>query len=148
MDLSQLYQEVIVDHNRNPRNFGHLDDADHSAEGYNPLCGDQLTLSVRLSDDGVIEDLAFEGDGCAISVASASIMTDYLKGRKIDEVETVFADFRRLVTEKDGEEAGDRLGKLAALGGVREYPSRVKCATLCWHTLNAALQGESSTTTE
>lgn len=148
MDLKQLYQEVIVDHNRRPRNFGALADANRSAEGYNPLCGDRLTLAVKLSDDDVIEDIAFEGEGCAISVASASLMTDYLKGQKRAAAEHTFERFRALVTRENGDNAVDELGKLAALGGVRAYPSRVKCATLCWHTLNAALLGENSATTE
>ncbi len=148
MDLQDLYQEVIVDHNRKPRNFGRLDNANHTAEGYNPLCGDRLTIFARVSDDGTIEDVSFEGEGCAISVASASLMTDHLKGRKVSESESLFDSFRELVTG-DGSEAGDEaLGKLAALGGVRAYPSRVKCATLCWHTLQAAVHGESEVTTE
>lgn len=149
MDLQELYQEVIVDHNRRPRNFGRLDDANRTAEGYNPLCGDRLTIFARVSDDGTIEDVSFEGEGCAISVASASLMTDHLKGRKVEEAEQLFGGFRELVTGS-GAAAGDdeALGKLAALGGVRAYPSRVKCATLCWHTLQAAVHGKSETTTE
>lgn len=147
MDLQDLYQEVIVDHNRKPRNFGRLENANHTAEGYNPLCGDRLTIFARVGDDGTIEDVAFEGEGCAISVASASLMTDHLKGRKVVESESLFDSFRELVTG-DGSNADEALGKLAALGGVRAYPSRVKCATLCWHTLQAAVHGESEVTTE
>lgn len=148
MDLKQLYQEVIVDHNRKPRNFGTLEAANRSAEGYNPLCGDRLTLAVKLTDDNVIEDIAFQGEGCAISVASASLMTDHLKGCKRETAEKTFAQFRELVTRGNGDGEGNQLGKLAALEGVRAYPSRVKCATLCWHTLHAALHGETGATTE
>lgn len=148
MDLQDLYQEVIVDHNRKPRNFGRLEDANHTAEGYNPLCGDRLTIFARVGDDGTIEDVAFEGEGCAISVASASLMTDHLKGRKVAESESLFDSFRDLVTGDGSNAADEALGKLAALGGVRAYPSRVKCATLCWHTLQAAVHGESEVTTE
>lgn len=148
MDLQELYQEVIVDHNRRPRNFGRLDDANRRAEGYNPLCGDRLTLFLRVDDDDVVQDAAFEGEGCAISVASASLMTDYLKGRRIDEVQRTFATFQEMVTARGGESPPESLGKLAVLGGVRAYPSRVKCATLCWHAMQSALRGEEAATTE
>ena len=148
MDLQELYQEVIVDHNRRPRNFGRLEGANRQAEGYNPLCGDRLTVYMKVAGDGTIEDIAFEGEGCAISVASASLMTDHLKGRPVEEAEDLFGGFRELVTGDGSEPDTDRLGKLAALGGVRAYPSRVKCATLCWHTLQAAVHGETEATTE
>lgn len=148
MDLQDLYQEVIVDHNRKPRNLGRLDDANHTAEGYNPLCGDRLTIFARVSDDGTIEDVSFEGEGCAISVASASLMTDHLKGRTVADAEQLFDGFRELVTGNSTGPDDEALGKLAALGGVRAYPSRVKCATLCWHTLQAAVHGESEVSTE
>ena len=141
VDLKDLYQEVIVDHNRNPRNFGKLDDADRVAEGYNPLCGDRLNLYVKLDDDR-IADIHFDGSGCAISVASASLMTDALKGKTLAEAERMFKNFHYLVTDEHTPkpEQVTQLGKLAALLGVREYPARVKCATLCWHTLRSALE--------
>ena len=134
-DLRDLYQEVILDHNRRPRNFGELPAANRRAEGHNPLCGDQITLFLDVAD-GTIRDLAFQGSGCAISTASASIMTEALKGRTVEEARALFHGFHELVTRG----AGDAdLGKLAVFGGVREYPMRVKCATLAWHTLKAAL---------
>lgn len=140
-DLQDLYQEVIVDHNRSPRNFGKMENPDRTLEGFNPLCGDRLTLYVKLKDQH-IDDISFDGSGCAISVASASLMTDAMKGKTIDEAEQIFKNFHILVTT-DGEDADvDKLGKLAALAGVREYPTRVKCATLCWHTLHSILEGE------
>jgi nitrogen fixation protein NifU and related proteins len=137
MDLKDLYRDVIVDHNRRPRNFGHLEGANHSAEGHNPLCGDRLKLYVDLKGDKV-EDLSFEGSGCAISVASASLMTEALKGRSLAEVRAYFDEIHKLLTQHDYVPQRD-LGKLAALSGVREFPVRVKCASLCWHTLVAAL---------
>lgn len=141
VDLKDLYQEVIVDHNRNPRNFGKLVDADRVAEGYNPLCGDRLNLYLNL-DDGRIADIRFDGSGCAISVASASMMTDALKGKTLTEAERMFKKFHHLVTDKHAPDPVQvtQLGKLAALIGVREFPVRVKCATLCWHTLQSALE--------
>ena len=144
-DLKDLYQEVIVDHNRNPRNFHKMEDADRVVEGFNPLCGDRLNLYVKLDQDK-IADLSFDGSGCAISVASASLMTDALKGKTLAEAENVFNEFHHLVTDKTSQSDDniDRLGKLAALLGVREYPARVKCATLCWHTLHSALEGKST----
>lgn len=142
-DLKDLYQEVIVDHNRSPRNFGKLEPADRVAEGYNPLCGDRLNLYLNLDNDR-ITDLHFDGSGCAISVASASLMTDALKGKTVAEAEVAFRQFHDLVMAKQPPAASDieKLGKLAALMGVRDYPARVKCATLCWHTLHSAIQGE------
>ncbi len=139
-DIKDLYQEVIVDHNRNPRNFGKLDNADKKLEGFNPLCGDRLTLYLKINDDQ-IDDITFDGAGCAISVASASLMTDAMKGKSIEEAESIFNEFHELVTNED-EIDFDKMGKLAVLAGVRNYPTRVKCATLCWHTLNSALHGD------
>ncbi|MGQ0657786.1 MAG: Fe-S cluster assembly sulfur transfer protein SufU [Chromatiales bacterium] len=146
MDLNDLYREVIVDHNRSPRNFRKLADATRRAEGYNPLCGDKLTLYVRTSD-GVINDVAFEGSGCAISVASASLMTESLKGKTEAEAESLFEKFHALVTDA-GDENDPALGKLTVLAGVKQYPSRIKCATLCWHAMHAALHGEQIASTE
>lgn len=137
MDLQDLYRDVIVDHNRNPRNFGRLDPADAHAEGFNPLCGDRLDVYVTLEGER-IKDLRFEGKGCAISVASASLMTESLKGRTLADVDRYFNAVHSLLTTDDTAPAMD-LGKLAALSGVREFPARVKCASLCWHTLKAAL---------
>lgn len=136
-DLRELYQEVIFDHYRTPRNCHELADANHRAEGHNPLCGDTITVFLRIGD-GVIEDATFTGNGCAISTASASLMTEALKGKNVAEVEHIFEDFHRMVT--DATTVPDPgLGKLEALAGVREFPVRVKCATLAWHTLRAAL---------
>jgi nitrogen fixation NifU-like protein len=145
-DLSDLYQEVILDHNRRPRNFHALAEPSHSAEGYNPLCGDRLTLYLKLNGD-TIEDMSFEGAGCAISKASASMMTDALKGRSIAEANALFERFHRMVTTPPHEPVED-MGKLSALAGVREFPVRVKCASLAWHTLKAALRHEQRTSTE
>ena len=139
-DLQSLYQEVIVDHNRSPRNFGKLDNANHVLDGFNPLCGDKLTLYVNF-DNKKIHDISFDGSGCAISVASASLMTEALKGKTIAEAQDIFNRFHDLLTTEK-EPDPDKFGKLAALAGVRGYPARVKCATLCWHTLNAILHGE------
>jgi nitrogen fixation protein NifU and related proteins len=141
MELDDLYRDVILDHNRRPRNFGPLDSADASAEGVNPLCGDRLTLRLKLSD-GRVEDIRFEGQGCAISTASASLMTEAVKGKTRAEALDLFDRVHRLLTD-DAASGGD-LGKLAALSGVREYPARVKCASLCWHTLVSALSSPSS----
>lgn len=139
-DLKDLYQDVIVDHNRSPRNFGKLEDADRSLEGFNPLCGDRLTLYLKTDDDR-ISGISFDGSGCAISVASASLMTEAMKGKSIKEAESLFDDFHNLLTTEDTKIDIDRLGKLAALAGVKEYPTRIKCATLCWHTLHGLLEG-------
>lgn len=139
-DLRDLYQEVILDHNKRPRNFGKLATANRHAEGYNPLCGDRLTVWLDLSD-GTIRDIAFEGSGCAISKASASMMTSELKGKTTAEAEETFRKFHRMVTE-EGAVDPEELGKLAAFSGVREFPVRVKCASLPWHTLDAALKSE------
>jgi nitrogen fixation NifU-like protein len=137
MELTDLYRDVILDHNRRPRNFGALDDAQAVAEGVNPLCGDRLTLRLNLADDR-IENIRFEGQGCAISTASASLMTEAVKGKTRGEALALFDRVHRLLTD-DAADAED-LGKLAALSGVREYPARVKCASLCWHTLASALK--------
>ena len=138
MDLKDLYRDVIVDHNRHPRNFGKLQPADAQADGHNPLCGDRLTLYVNL-DGERIREAKFEGSGCAISVASASLLTEAVKGRSRAEVQDLFEDVHTLLTQHDSSVDPAKLGKLAALSGVREFPARVKCASLCWHTLNAAL---------
>lgn len=138
MDLKELYREVILDHNRHPRNFGRLDPADASADGHNPLCGDRLTVTLRMGAGDVIEDLKFDGNGCAISVASASLMSEAVRGRSRSDVNTLFQHVHASLTGADAP-AEPLPGKLAALSGVREFPARVKCASLCWHTLNAAL---------
>jgi nitrogen fixation NifU-like protein len=141
-DLRDLYQQVILEHSRNPRNFGELEGASHKAEGYNPLCGDQITVYLELEGDRV-KDVAFKGSGCAISKASASLMTGAVKGKTIAEVEELFERFRAVVTSAhDAEIDEEALGKLTVLSGVREFPVRVKCATLAWHTLRAALEGK------
>ncbi|WP_029049537.1 Fe-S cluster assembly sulfur transfer protein SufU [Cupriavidus sp. amp6] len=137
-DLRNLYQEVVIDHSRSPRNFGRLAAANRSAEGFNPLCGDRLTLYLRIRD-GVIEDASFEGSGCAIFTASASLMTETLKGKTEAQARALFSDFHALVTAVR-ERAGVPMGKLEVLAGVREFPARVKCATLAWHTMQAALE--------
>jgi len=143
MDLKDLYKEVIVDHNRSPRNFGAMENADRRLEGFNPLCGDRLTLYLKMDGDRV-QDISFDGTGCAISVASASLMTEALKGKTVDEANAIFDDFHDLLTVDNPDPDLDKLGKLAALAGVRDYPTRVKCATLCWHTLHSALEGQGS----
>ncbi|MEZ5609476.1 MAG: SUF system NifU family Fe-S cluster assembly protein [Rhodocyclaceae bacterium] len=137
-NLRELYQEVIFDHNRQPRNFHEMPEADHQADGHNPLCGDQLTVFLRI-EDGRIADASFVGHGCAISTASASLMTEAVKGKPVEEVEALFRDFHAMLTDTPPDRD---FGKLAVLGGVREFPARVKCATLAWHTLHNALIGE------
>ncbi len=147
-DLRDLYQEVIFDHNRNPRNFRVMDDPDREVEGFNPLCGDRLTLYLKVAD-GIIQDASFQGSGCAISTASVSLMTEIVKGKTEQEAEELFELFHKMTTGKEGEVDLDAIGKLAVLAGVREYPARVKCATLAWHTLDAALKNqEKSISTE
>src|SRR3989442_12977928 len=138
-DLGDLYQEVILDHNRKPRNFGELAGANRRAEGYNPLCGDRITVFVDLEGDAV-KDIRFQGSGCAISKASASMMTETMKGRTRAQAEALFLEFHRLLTEDGAVPDPKALGKLVVFSGVREFPVRVKCATLAWHTLRAALQ--------
>jgi nitrogen fixation NifU-like protein len=140
-DLRELYQQVILDHNKSPHNFKELKEANRASAGHNPLCGDHITLYLNLKDDR-IEDIAFQGSGCAISKASASLMTSALKGKTREEAETLFGKFHDLVTaDLDTSPDTDSLGKLAVFAGVREFPIRVKCATLAWHTLQAALRG-------
>jgi nitrogen fixation protein NifU and related proteins len=147
-DLRELYQSVILDHNKRPRNFGSPRDANRHADGHNPLCGDKLSVHVTLAD-GVVKDVGFEGQGCAISKASASLMTEAVKGRALAEAERLFQAFHRLVTSPPhGEPDATNLGKLAVFGGVREFPMRVKCATLCWHTLRSALADGAVVSTE
>jgi nitrogen fixation NifU-like protein len=147
-DLRELYQEVILDHHKRPRNFGALSAANHHAEGHNPLCGDRITVHVEV-DGERIKGVAFEGAGCAISRASASLMTDAVKGKPIAEAEKLFEEFHQMVTSGVDEDVEAALGKLAVFCGVREFPSRVKCASLAWHTLHAALADrEAPVTTE
>jgi len=147
-ELSDLYQEVILDHNRRPRNFGPMADATRVAKGHNPLCGDKLTLYVKLDGDR-ISAVSFEGSGCAISKASASLMTDAVKGRTVGEASALFDRVHAMVTTPPDQPVDDsNVGKMAALAGVREFPVRVKCASLAWHTLMAALAGDGVATTE
>jgi nitrogen fixation protein NifU and related proteins len=136
MELTDLYREVILDHNKHPRNFGRLDPHDAEAKGHNPLCGDRLTVTLNREGDR-IADIRFEGNGCAISVASASMMTEAIKGKDRATIDALFQRVHALLTDSSASSA--ELGKLASLSGVREFPARVKCASLCWHTLNAAL---------
>jgi nitrogen fixation NifU-like protein len=144
MDLRELYQEVILDHNKRPRNFRVPDPVNRKAEGYNPLCGDKITVFLYVEGD-VIKDLGFQGTGCAISKASASLMTDALKGKTLDEANKYFDRFHDMVTTPANVEVNSEvLGKMAVLAGVREYPMRVKCASLAWHTLKAAMQAENN----
>ena len=146
-DLRELYQSVILDHNRCPRNFGELEGANRSAEGFNPLCGDQITVYLSV-EDGVVRDVGFKGSGCAISTASASLMTQGIKGKKIEDVELLFDRFRNLVTsDPTARGGGEELGKLSVFSGVREFPMRVKCATLAWHAMREALHETSGTAT-
>lgn len=145
--IRDLYQEVVFDHNRNPRNFRVMADANRKVEGYNPLCGDRITLYLKISDEGVIEDVSFQGSGCAISTASASLMTEIVKGMHESEAEQLFETFHRITTGKEEAFDLEELGKLAVLAGVRAYPARVKCATLPWHSLKAALHDTEATVT-
>ena len=138
-ELRDLYQEVIFDHNRNPRNFRIIDDADRKVEGFNPLCGDRLTLYLKMDGD-IIKDASFQGSGCAISTASVSLMTEIIKDKTVAEAEALFKTFHEMTTGKDEDIQLEAVGKLAVLAGVRDYPARVKCATLAWHTLDAALK--------
>ncbi|HEX8031905.1 MAG TPA: SUF system NifU family Fe-S cluster assembly protein [Vicinamibacterales bacterium] len=140
-ELSDLYQEVILDHNRRPHNFRVIESPTAKQEGYNPLCGDRLTLFITLEGD-VIKDAAFQGQGCAISKASASLMTDAVKGKTVPEARELFEQFHAMITSEPGSETAD-LGKLSALAGVREFPTRIKCASLAWHTMKAAVAHES-----
>ena len=140
-ELTDLYQEVVLDHGKRPRNFGPLEGATHHAEGLNPLCGDRITVWAKL-EDGKVRDARFEGSGCAISKASASVMTGVVKGKTPEEIDAIFGKFHRLVTEGPGSGDEQGLGKLAVFGGVHDYPTRVKCASLAWHALRAALSGK------
>ena len=147
-ELSDLYQEVILEHNKNPRNFREIDGADRTADGNNPLCGDALRVYVKLDGD-TVSDVAFKGSGCAISKASASIMTQTVKGKSKEEAESLFEQFHSMVTGAlDVESDENDLGKLKIFAGVLEFPARVKCASLSWHTLHAALLGEGAVSTE
>ena len=147
-ELSELYQQVILDHNKKPRNFRKLEAASHTAAGYNPLCGDQLTIYLEVADDQV-RDVGFEGSGCAISKASASMMTQAVKGKSKKEAENLFREFHSMVTGELNEELDENnLGNLKIFAGVREFPVRVKCATLPWHTLHAALNKQDQVSTE
>lgn len=143
--LRELYQEVILDHNKHPRNYHAMPDANRKIEGYNPLCGDHYTIFLKLNND-IIEDVSFEGSGCAISKASASVMSSIVKGKTKDDAEALFEKFHKLVTgELNAEDQLGTLGKLAAFSGVSEFPARVKCASLAWHTLHAALKSKELT---
>ena len=143
MDLKELYQEIILDHGKNPRNLGKFENFNKDAEGYNPLCGDKVHVYLKLNEDKEIEDISFEGHGCAISMASASIMTDMVRGKEEKEVKEIVTDFLGMIKEKDSLETNilkdDEKTKLMSLSGVKQYPMRVKCATLSWHTLTSAL---------
>jgi nitrogen fixation NifU-like protein len=143
-ELNELYQEVILDHNRKPRNFRKMEDASHAVEGFNPLCGDHITVYVRLHGD-TIEDISFEGAGCAISKASASMMTSSLKGKTAAEAEAAFGRVHEMLTADRPSIDDSELGSLVVLAGVREFPTRVKCATLSWHAMRSALRGEGAT---
>jgi nitrogen fixation NifU-like protein len=149
-DLRELYQELILDHNKQPRNFRSMAGASARAEGYNPLCGDKVTVFLKIEDD-VVTDVSFQGSGCAISTASASLMTEGIKGKRIDEIEKLFEHVHDLLTGDDATAAAamdaDDLGKLVVFSGVREFPMRVKCASLSWHTLNAAVKGSAEPVT-
>ena len=143
-DLEDLYQEIVMDHNRRPRNFGEIKNPTNSANGFNPLCGDQITLQLHLKD-GLVSDLAFIGVGCAISKSSASMMTEELKGKTLDHAENLFEAFRKMITINPGDSYdSDLLGDLEILQGVSRYPARIKCATLAWHTLHSAIHDENN----
>lgn len=144
-----LYQQVILEHNKKPRNFCKIESATHQADGNNPLCGDRYTVYLKIKGD-VVEELSFEGSGCAISKASASMMTTHLKGKKVDEVEAIFAAFHHLLTNQDNSDAAvpELLGKLKLFSGIWKYPSRVKCASLSWHAMKTALNGAGQVSTE
>lgn len=141
-DLRDLYQEVVIDHGRRPRNFHALDPHSHHADGFNPLCGDKMSLYLQVNNEDIIEDVGFTGSGCAISMASASLLSEELKGKTTAQAQAIFDEFHNLLTQDDTLPDSDTLGKLAVLAGVRDYPTRVKCATLSGHTLRAALRGD------
>ncbi len=143
MDISDLYQEVILDHGKNPRNHGVLEKYDHEAEGYNPMCGDKLTVYVKVNQDDIIDDISFEARGCAISIASASIMSEIVKGKTIDEVNSLFDYFHKLCTGEETQQTNhldDDIEKLKVMSGVSKFPSRIKCATMSWHAVKSALR--------
>lgn len=147
-DQRALYEKVILDHNKSPRNYGEMENPDHKAEGYNALCGDQFTIYIKISDDDIIDDIKFEGVGCAISKSSASVMTSMLKGKTQAEARDLFTDFTKMITSEINTPLDDeKLGKLMVFSGVRQYPVRVKCATLAWHTLISALEDAQDTVT-
>ena len=146
-DLSDLYQEILLEHNRRPRNFRTLEDATHQADGFNPLCGDDISLQLRV-DEETVSDAGFQGHGCAISRASASLLTQAVKGGSTSDAMAMFDEFHRMLTEPDAELDYDLLGDLEMLAGVIAYPTRIKCAILAWHTLKAAMDGEGVATTE
>jgi nitrogen fixation NifU-like protein len=147
-EIQALYQQMILDHNKNPRNFAEMEDPTHSSEGHNPLCGDEVTIYMKIHE-GIIEDITFKGSGCAISTSSASIMTTVLKGRTLEEAEQFFNQFHGIVTASmDTHINSDELGKLAVFTGVREFPARVKCASLAWHTMSNAMRGNGPVSTE
>jgi nitrogen fixation NifU-like protein len=146
---SELYQQFILEHNKNPRNFSKMDHATHAAEGYNPLCGDHLTVYLRINADNIIEDITFEGDGCAISKASTSMMTVALKGKPVAEAKELFKQFHQLIVgELNPDKDTHTLGKLAVFSGIWHFPARVKCASLAWHTMNGAVEHKEKITTE
>jgi nitrogen fixation NifU-like protein len=146
---NELYQQVILDHNKKPKNFHKMEDATHFCQGFNPLCGDDYTVYLRVDDDNVIQDVSFMGSGCAISKASSSLMTTFVKGKTVDEVKTVFQEFHKMVLgELDPEKEENHLGKLKLFVGIREFPSRIKCASLSWHSLISALDKSEQVTTE
>lgn len=151
-DLRDLYQEVILDHSRHPRNFGECEICDRHAHGYNPLCGDKIDVHLALDDKGVIKDLTYDGQGCAISVASASIMSEIVKGRSVDEVQALFDSFQAMVkgdeAADDGTADEEAMDRLQVLAGVKQFPMRIKCATLAWHATLAAIRGEADASTE
>jgi nitrogen fixation NifU-like protein len=148
-DRDELYQQVILEHNKSPRNFGPLSGATHHAEGFNPLCGDHLTVALTLTPDNVVSDVHFEGNGCAISKASASMMTQAIKGKTLAQAETLFGEFHDLVTGKlDPETQKNGLGSLKVFSGIRKFPARVKCASLSWHAVKAALEKKEQVSTE
>lgn len=145
-DLRELYQEVIFDHNRNPRNFYAMEDANRKVEGFNPLCGDRLTLFLNVQN-GVIKKASFQGSGCAISTASVSLMTEIIQDKTEQQAQQLFETFHKITTGQDVDAKMEELGKLQVLAGVKEYPARVKCATLAWHTLDAAIKNDGQTVT-
>lgn len=146
---NELYQQVILDHNKKPRNFHEMPEATHFCHGFNPLCGDDYTVYLKINDEGIIEDVSFMGSGCAISKASSSLMTGFLKGKKVDESKMIFEEFHKMVLgEMDPDKQEHHLGKLALFKGIREFPSRIKCASLSWHSMIGALEKDENITTE